>query len=148
MHDIPYLEAVLKETLRMAPPIGRLQRRVGVDGYKLAGIPLNKDVQVDIATIAVHYCADYYPEPERFNPERFMPENKHLLVPYTYLPFGAGPRNCIGMRFAYQEMKLCLAKIIRGYKFETTAETKIPLNYSKIGILSAKDIPLKVCKRT
>src|SRR5699024_10074830 len=104
------------------------QHRVGVDNYKLNGIQLEKDTHIDIAAYAVHHSAEYYPEPERFNPERFMPENKHLLVPYTYIPFGAGPRNCIGMRFAYQEIRLCLAKIIRDFRFSPAPDTKIPLD--------------------
>ena len=77
-----------------------------------------------------------------------MPENKHLLVPYTYLPFGSGPRNCIGMRFAYQEIRLCLAKIIRQYKFSPSEETKIPMEFNKIGIITTKNIPLRVSART
>jgi len=109
---------VIKETLRVDPPVWRQIRRVGIDGYKLAGITLEKDQEVNIAAYAVHMNPMYYEEPKKFNPDRFMPENKHLLTPYTYLPFGAGPRNCIGQRFAYQEIKLCLAKIIRQFKFE------------------------------
>lgn len=93
----PYLEAVIKETLRMDSIVPRVQRRVGVAGYKLAGIQLEKDIEVDVAINALHYDSKYYPEPDVFRPERFLPENKHLLVPYTFLPFGDGPRNCIGM---------------------------------------------------
>src|SRR5699024_1680258 len=145
--QIPYLDAFIKETLRKNPPLIRLQRRVGVPEYKLAGIPLEKDIEVQIPTVAVHHNPDLHPDPERFNPERFMPENKHLLVPYTYLPFGAGPRNCVGMRFAYQEIKLCLAKIVRSFAFSPTPETQIPLDYNKFGLLSTKNIPLRVSKR-
>ena len=94
----------------------------------------------------MHHNAEFYPDPERFDPERFMPENKHRLVPYTYLPFGAGPRNCIGLRFAYQEIKLCLAKLIRHYHFSPTQETRIPLDYSKVNVLLVENIPLKVSK--
>ncbi|XP_017492981.1 PREDICTED: cytochrome P450 3A9-like, partial [Rhagoletis zephyria] len=140
---IPYLEAVIKETLRMTPPVPRLQRRVGTDTYKLNGVTLPKDVTVEVAVYAIHHSDEYYPEPSKFNPDRFMPENKHKLVPYTYLPFGAGPRNCVGMRFAYQELRLCLAKIVRQYKFAPTAETEIPMVYNKIGIVSAKNIQLQ-----
>lgn len=146
-YHIPYLEATIKETLRISPPVTRLQRRVGVDGYKLGGVPLEKDTHVDLAVYAVHHSPEYYPDPEAFQPERFLPENKHNLIPYTYLPFGHGPRNCVGMRFAYQEMRLCLAKIIRNFAFATTSKTKIPLDLNKFGILSCKDIQLKVSKR-
>ena len=132
----------------MSPPLPRLSRRVSLDGYMLAGIRLSKDQQVDIATYAVHHNPEYYPEPEKFNPDRFLPENKHLLVPYTYLPFGVGPRNCIGMRFAYQEMKLCLAQIVQRFQFDKTPQTKIPIEYTKMVILTVKNIPLRVSKRT
>ena len=74
----------------MTPPVPRLQRRVGTDTYKLNGVTLPKDVTVEVAVYAIHHSDEYYPEPSKFNPDRFMPENKHKLVPYTYLPFGAG----------------------------------------------------------
>ncbi|XP_017493709.1 PREDICTED: cytochrome P450 3A24-like, partial [Rhagoletis zephyria] len=111
LNQAPYLEAVIKETLRMYPPVIRIERRLAVNDYKLGGIPLEKDVLVEIPTVSVHYSPEYYPQPTLFNPDRFMPANKAKLVPYTFLPFGAGPRNCIGMRFAYQEIKLCLAQM-------------------------------------
>jgi len=72
---------------------------------------------------------DYYPERERFNPERFMSPNRDQLVPYTYLPFGSGPRNCIGMRFAYQEIKLCLTTIVRRFRFALTEKTSDVLSF-------------------
>lgn len=94
---IPYLEAVIKEALRKYPPVTRLDRRLGGDvpggAYDLGGITLKKGQMIQVPTYAVHHCADFYPEPERYNPDRFMPENKAKLVPYTYLPFGSGPRN-------------------------------------------------------
>ena len=147
MTKIPYLDAFVKETLRMCPPLARLQRRVSVDGYMLAGIRLSKDQEVSIAAYAVHHNPEYYPEPERFNPERFMPENKHLLVPYTYLPFGAGPRNCLGMRFAYQEIKLCLAKILIQFNFEPTESTPAKLQFRNFKpILNVQPFTLKVSR--
>ncbi|XP_017491557.1 PREDICTED: cytochrome P450 3A19-like [Rhagoletis zephyria] len=143
-NQIPYLDAVIKETLRRNPPVARLQRRVGVDNYKLAGIPLEKDIEVQIPTFGIHHNSKFWPDPDRFDPERFMPENKDSIIPYTYLPFGAGPRNCIGMRFAYQEMKLCLAQIARKFRFERTAKTQVPLKIDSLALISSKDIQLRV----
>ncbi|KAH9394069.1 Cytochrome P450 3A4 [Tyrophagus putrescentiae] len=149
---IPYLEAVIKEALRKYPPVARLDRRLGGDvpggAYDLGGITLKKGQMIQVPTYAVHHCADFYPEPERYNPDRFMPENKHLLVPYTYLPFGSGPRNCVGMRFAYQEIKLCLAKIVPLFRFSPTPETPVPLVFNKGSlILAINSLPMKVERR-
>ena len=148
INKIPYLEAFIRETLRMTPPLTRLQRRVGVDGYKIAGIPLEKDMEVNIGVLAVHYNPEYYPDPERFNPDRFLPENKHLLVPYTYLPFGDGPRNCVGMRFALQEIKLCVAKIIRHYRFEPQPpKSKSFWDFKYFRSIIPVIAPIKISKR-
>src|SRR5699024_5852871 len=104
--------------------------------------------QVEIPVSAVHHCEDYYPEPDRFNPERFMPENKHLLVPYTYLPFGLGPRNCVGVRFAYQEIKLCLASIVQRFQFSLTPNTPSKLSFKNGNILlNSFEFPIKVSRR-
>ena len=65
---------------------------------------------------AIHHDPEYYPNPYNFDPERFMPENRDKLVPYTYMPFGAGPRNCVGMRFALMELKMCLIQLLRQYR--------------------------------
>jgi len=151
MTAIPYLDAVTKETLRKYPSLTRVERRVAASGYKLAGIELVRDQLVEIPIYAVHHNPEYYPEPEYFNPDRFMPENKHLLVPYTYLPFGLGPRNCVGMRFAYQEFKLCLAQIVRRFAFHPTEATpRVRLQF-KAATLMMNAVPFEVgvaCRRT
>lgn len=123
LNDIPYLDACIKETLRKYPPIIRLERRLNKDGYELGGIKLNRGIMVEIPSQVVHYNPEYYPDPEKFDPERFMPENKDKLVPYTYLAFGLGPRNCVGTRFAYQQIKFCLANILPKYKLTPSART-------------------------
>ena len=148
LNNAPYLEAVIKETLRKYPSLVRLERRVGGENVKLGGIPLDKDVLIEIPTVSVHHDPDYYPEPDRFNPDRFMPENKHLLVPYTYLPFGAGPRNCVGVRFAYQEIKLCLAAIVRLFHFDVTPNTPRKLSFKNGNpLMNAHEFPIKVSRR-
>ena len=111
-------------------------------------ITLKKDTVVIVPSYAIHHCPDYYPDPEKFDPNRFMPENKHLLVPNTYMPFGQGPRNCIGMRFAYQELNLCLARLALKYQFHLTPNTPTKMTFSPImPILRSPDYQLKLSKR-
>ncbi|XP_017480423.1 PREDICTED: cytochrome P450 3A8-like [Rhagoletis zephyria] len=148
VNDLPYLEATIKETLRMYPPFTVLFRRVGTDGYKLNGVLLPKDMLVEVSNWVVHYDPEYFPEPLKFDPDRFLPENKHLIVPYSYLPFGDGPRNCVGMRFAIQEMKLMTARVLTKYCFEKANETPEELTFQKGSpLLSPKTFPLQIRKR-
>ena len=88
-----------------------------------------------------------YENPEEFDPERFMPENRHKIKPYTYLPFGAGPRNCIGLRFALLEAKLSLSKLIQKYKFVRSENTDVPLKFKASGLLQVEKLMLKIQKR-
>ena len=95
MTKMPYLDAVVHETLRKYPPIKRIERKLtGADEYRIGGALLKRGMMVNIPTLAIHHSESFYPDPHLFIPERFLPENKDKLVPYTYLPFGAGPRNC------------------------------------------------------
>ncbi|CAG2178733.1 unnamed protein product, partial [Oppiella nova] len=90
---LPYLDAVLSETLRLHSPATKTSR-VASEDYKLGdtGITIQKGQTVDILSYAIHHSEEYYPNAEKFTPERFLPENRHKILPYTYLPFGAGPR--------------------------------------------------------
>lgn len=124
-----YLDAFVCETLRMYTPAVRVERCVEDDYVLSDRITLPKGTIVQIPLYAIHHQAEFYPEPNKFDPTRFLAENKDKLVPYTYLPFGAGPRNCIGMRFALVEAKLALVQVISKFKFEQSANTAVPLNY-------------------
>ena len=72
---------------------------------------------VQIPVAGLHLDPDFWENPEDYNPDRFLPENKNEIKPFTYLPFGLGPRNCIAMRFALMETKTCLAEFVLNYKF-------------------------------
>lgn len=125
-----YLDAVLSETLRMYPPAMAINRETTTD-YHIPeyNVTLEKNNGVIIPIRAMHYCAEYFPEPEKFRPERFLPENREREVkPYTYLPFGGGPRNCVGMRFALAEAKLGLAEMISRFEFKTCPQTPSKLD--------------------
>jgi cytochrome P450 len=94
---------------------------------------LPKGTIVNILNISVHRDGKNYEEADSFKPERFLPENRHKIKPYTYLPFGAGPRNCVAMRFALLEAKLLIARMVLEVKFERTEKTSVP---PKFGLMS------------
>ncbi|RZC39785.1 p450 domain containing protein [Asbolus verrucosus] len=82
-------------------------------------------------TYAIHRDSQYFPDPERFNPERFSEENKGNIRPYTYLPFGSGPRNCIGSRFALLETKVLFFHILSHFEIIPIEKTQIPLQLNR-----------------
>jgi cytochrome P450 len=135
---LPLLDAVLSETLRLYPPVLRLERKAQKD-YKLGntGITLYAGQDIEIPVYGIHHSEEFYPNANKFDPDRFMPDNRHNLIPYTYLPFGTGPRNCIGMRFALMEAKLGLAHIVRRYRFVRSKQTAVPLEFRTITPLCA-----------
>ena len=132
--SLKYLDAFISEVLRFYTPVVRHQRTsvadywMEIDDGKKIFVP--KGSVIVIPADAIHHDSEFYEEPESFDPDRFMPENSSKLIPYTYLPFGSGPRNCIGMRFALIEAKLALARIVSKFKFNPCPKTEIPIDFS------------------
>lgn len=109
---LPYLEAVVHETLRLhpiAPDVPRLLARP----LELAGYHLPRGVAVAVATALLHIRPDLYPDPDTFRPERFL---ERKFGPFEYTPFGGGARRCLGAAFATYEMKIVLATLLRNYR--------------------------------
>ncbi|XP_054157185.1 cytochrome P450 3A24-like [Oppia nitens] len=131
-----YLESCVAETLRLYSPL-TATARIAADEYTIGdtGLTIPKGMLVNFDIQTLHNNPEYYPDPDRWNPERFMPYNRHKLVPYTYMPFGLGPRNCVGMRFALMETKTAVAYLITKYKFVKTPNTTIPLKPKKFEFL-------------
>jgi cytochrome P450 len=107
---LPYTLAVFKEAMRLYPPAFVVARRATRD-VVLCGHPVRKNEILLVNIIGMHRRPRYFPEPERFLPDRFLPENDKALPKQAYLPFGAGPRICIGNHFALLEGHLALAAI-------------------------------------
>ncbi|XP_050034991.1 cytochrome P450 3A11-like isoform X1 [Dermacentor andersoni] len=146
---LKYLHGVVSEALRMYPPATRIERSP-VEDYVLGdtGIKVKKGDIIAIPVYSMHHDPQYFSDPFTFNPDRFSDENMDSIQPYTYLPFGAGPRNCIGMRFALQEVKLSLLYTIRNVKVVRTKKTRVPLEFQNgYSLLTAKDITLGIRKR-
>lgn len=126
LFDLPYLDMIISETLRIYPPAFLTNRDVKKD-TTIKGIRFTKGLMVNIPIYALHHNPKYWPNPEQFIPERFSPQQKAKHVPCSYLPFGNGPRNCIGMRLALLEAKLAIVKIIQQFEINVVPETEIPL---------------------
>ncbi|XP_061575638.1 cytochrome P450 3A30-like [Cololabis saira] len=146
MH-MEYLDSVINECLRLYPPAARLDR-IAKETVKINGITIPKDMIVMIPIYALHHDPELWPEPEEFKPERFSKENKQHIQPYTYLPFGVGPRNCLGMRLALVVIKLALVEVLQEYSFLACDETEIPLTMDPLGLVGPlRPIKLKLVAR-
>lgn len=101
MWSLPYLDMVISETLRMYPPLGYLNR-LATQTYKVPefNLVIEKGTPVYISMLGLHYDPEYFPNPSKFDPERFNEENKRNRPPCVYFPFGEGPHACIGKEFA------------------------------------------------
>ena len=111
------------------------------------GMSIKKNTLINMPTWASHHNPDFFPEPEVFRPERFLKENSDQIIPYTFRPFGAGPRICIGKRFAMVEMMIAMAKILKSFKIEKTQETKLDLKKGYLFLLGFDEINVKFVKR-
>ncbi|XP_048449381.1 cytochrome P450 3A19-like [Rhincodon typus] len=135
--QLEYMEMVISETLRMFPPVPRIDRVCKKD-VQLNGVTIPKGTIVMVPAYVLHRDPEYWPEPEEFRPERFSEENKESQDPYTFLPFGVGPRNCIGMRFAQLAMKMALTSVLQHMTIVTCKETLIPLELDVTGVMQPK----------
>ncbi|XP_074014335.1 cytochrome P450 3A12-like [Numenius arquata] len=145
--QMEYLDMVVNETLRLYPVGGRIER-VCKKTVELNGVTIPKGVVVMIPVYVLHRDPECWPEPEEFRPERFSKESKESIDPYTFLPFGAGPRNCIGMRFALLTLKVAVVVLLQNFSFRTCKDTPIPLVLDTKGFVQPKQpIVLKMVPR-
>ncbi|XP_053670575.1 probable cytochrome P450 6a14 [Anopheles nili] len=121
---IQYLDNVINETLRKYPPVESLNRVPSTD-YIIPGTKhvIPKRTLVQIPVYAIQHDADHFPDPERFDPDRFTPEEVKKRHPYTFLPFGEGPRVCIGLRFGLMQTRVGLITLLRKFRFTPSAQT-------------------------
>ncbi|XP_034194593.1 putative cytochrome P450 6a13 [Osmia lignaria lignaria] len=132
VNDMRYLDKVFKETLRKYPVLTSLAREV-LENYTFKGtnVTIPKGTKVWLPIFAIQRDPDIYPDPEKFDPERFSDEAVAARHPMSYLPFGDGPRNCIGARFSQNQIKLGIMAVIRKYQVDVCEKTILPFQHEK-----------------
>jgi cytochrome P450 len=113
------VQQVVKESMRLLPPVPMMSRQAAVD-ITLEGQRLAAGASVLIPIYVIHRHAQRWERPDEFDPERFAPEREEAMPRYQYMPFGAGPRVCIGRSFALAEAAAILATLVRGARFAPT----------------------------
>ncbi|XP_047000056.1 cytochrome P450 6k1-like [Schistocerca americana] len=148
--NMPYLEKVIDETLRVYPPVAALNREV-VQDYKLPGYDcvLEKGTKVVIPVLGLHHDPKYFRNPDQFDPEHFSDEQKASRHPFCYLPFGEGPRICIGMRFGLVQVKLAMVHLLSKFSFLPAGEKPSKLRMAPNNLLLTPEggIELRVERR-
>jgi cytochrome P450 family 6 len=150
--EMPYLHQVVLETLRLYPVLSVLDRKcVNPDGYSLkpfSDFTITCGMPIYIPVYAMQRDKKYFPDPLKFDPERFSPENVGSLHPFVNFPFGAGPRSCIGQKFGLLQVKTGIIQILKDFRLEPTDDTpkEIVLQKKALIIQSEKKLFLNLVK--
>ncbi|CAG2112108.1 unnamed protein product [Medioppia subpectinata] len=127
LSKLPYLEAVIDESLRLNSTPFKVFRMPGHD-YPLGdtGIVVPAGQGIEIPVFAMHQSGEFFDDPDKFNPDRFLPEYRHNIKPFTFMPFSAGARVCPGKAFVILEAKLALAHIVRRFRLGIPRQQTVP----------------------
>ena len=145
MKALPLTRNVFRETLRLFPPVGFMARQTS------RGCPMRKKqvpagATVVVAPWLIHRHRDLWPEPDAFNPDRYDGDASREALKQAYLPFGMGPRVCMGAAFALQEATLILAQLVRRYRLEAVPG-HVPQPVGRLTIRSANGVRLRLFRR-
>ncbi|CAH1111480.1 unnamed protein product [Psylliodes chrysocephalus] len=129
--EMDYLDMVFQESLRKNSTASALSRKCN-KAYPIPGtdVVIEPGIEVVIPVYGLHNDPEYFPEPDKFDPERFNQENKKKIPPYAYVPFGEGPRNCVGLRFGKIQSKIAIVAIISRYKVTLNGKTQLPIKFT------------------
>ncbi|OXU28285.1 hypothetical protein TSAR_003383 [Trichomalopsis sarcophagae] len=118
--EMKYLERVILETLRLFPPVPAIARQLNQDVKLASGdYILPSGCTVVIPQFKIHRLKEYYPNPDVFDPDNFLPDKTQDRHYYAYIPFSAGPRSCVGRKYAMLKLKVLLSTILRNYKINS-----------------------------
>uniref|UniRef100_A0A182SXP3 Uncharacterized protein n=1 Tax=Anopheles maculatus TaxID=74869 RepID=A0A182SXP3_9DIPT len=151
LNEMRYLEACIKEALRLYPSIPIIGRRLTED-VQLAENVLPAGTNAVIVVYQLHRDPTVFPNPERFNPEHFLSDatnvtSKKPRHPFAYIPFSAGPRNCIGQKFGALEAKAVLVSVLRRYRVEAVDRREDLTLYGELVLRSKGGLKIRITKR-
>jgi cytochrome P450 len=137
--SLPLLERVVKESLRILPPVP-FNHRVAAEDTELGGFSIPRGSELISSVYRTQRMPDVFPEPDRFRPERW----EHLDPgPYSYNPFGAGPRMCIGASFAMMEVRIVLAMLLQAFRFELAPGARVD-RFMSITMSPTPGLPMRI----
>lgn len=147
LSKMSFLECAIKEALRLFPPAPIFGRKCS-DDVEMCGGTIPKGTQILINIAHLHRNEKYWgPQADRFDPDRFLPKNAADRPAYAYLPFCGGPRNCIGMKFAYVAVKIVVARLLRRYKFSSDLKMEDIRTKLHVVLEISNENPVKIERR-
>ncbi|XP_065214561.1 cytochrome P450 4C1-like [Planococcus citri] len=144
--SLKYVENVIKESMRLYSPVPFISRKIDQDVQLPSGYVLPAGSYADISIFLTHRNDKYFEEPNKFIPERFE-ERDSKRNPYAYIPFSAGPRNCIGQKFAMLEMRIIIAMLLLKYRFKIDENADPVIIESSLVLRTRNKLPVKIERR-
>ncbi|MDY7082705.1 MAG: cytochrome P450, partial [Halobacteria archaeon] len=127
LKDLDYTEKVIKESMRLYPPVHEI-RRQPLEDVEMGGFTIPEGSVVSMPQWVVHRKGEFYDEPDEFRPERWDGDFESEIPDYAYYPFGGGPRRCIGYRFAMIEIQIMVSMISQKYRFDYVGKKPFELS--------------------
>lgn len=145
LRDLPYTDMVIKESMRWMPPVSGVGR-IAIEDVQIGDYLIEKDTSILLNFYSVHHDADYWDNPSEFRPERFAPDCDTDRHRYAYLPFGGGPRVCVGNSFAIMEAQILLATIAQHYTLSLSPNQEV-IPVARITTYPKDGLPMILKKR-
>ncbi|KAL5270405.1 hypothetical protein ACHWQZ_G001208 [Mnemiopsis leidyi] len=148
VNKLVYLEMVIKECLRMKPPVRAVGRCCVKDDVVVNGLKIPNGAEIHIPIMDLHHDSRYWENPQLFDPDRFSPDSKKKIKSFSYLPFAAGARSCIGKNFAILEAKMVVSRIVQ--EFDLVNPYPEVTDLKTAGFVTSRPVDgvnLKLCPR-
>ncbi|KAI5643381.1 cytochrome p450 domain-containing protein [Phthorimaea operculella] len=145
-NEMRYLDCCIKESLRLYPPVPLIARYISEDIH-LGKYTVPQGAVTFIHVYDIHHDPAIYPDPEKFDPDRFLLDNVAKRHPFAYIPFSAGPRNCIGQKFAMYEMKTLISSLLRRYRLEAVTRPQDITFIADLVLRSKNPLYVKIRRR-